>query len=172
MIWHLLGVLISGLACGGIAFMLIKLSKNRLPKWLIPIGAGAGMLGILMIFNYAWYQDKLDLLVYKGIEAEVIDTQRHTNFFKPWGYLYPAISQFTFLDGKSQVIEAQGKKLVQFNQYTFYQEYKDRIETRFYLLECRSREIVETNQQGELLPKSKFERLATESKIYFSLCRN
>lgn len=172
MIWHLLGVLISGLACGGIAFMFIKLSRNRLPKWLIPIGSATGMLAILMVFNYSWYNDKLELLAYKKVEAEVISTKRETNFFKPWGYVYPAISQFTFLDGKSQVQHLDGRKLVQFNQYTFYQEYKDRIETKFYLLECYSREIVETNQQGELLPSSKFEQLPRDAKIYTLLCKD
>lgn len=171
MIWHLLGVLISGLACGGIAFMLIKLTRGRLPKWLTPVAAGSGMLGILMVFNYSWYQDKLDLLAYKQIEVDIVETQRNSSFFKPWGYIYPAISQFTFLDGKSQQIEAQGKRLIQFNQYTFYQEYKDRIETRFYLLECSSREMVETNQQGKLLATSQFERLDSQNKIYTRLCK-
>lgn len=172
MIWHLLGVLIAGLSCGGIAFMLIKLSKNRLPKWLIPIAAGTGMLGLLLLFNYSWYEDKLELLAYKKVEAEVINTKRESNFFKPWSYLYPAISQFTFLDGNKQVVEIDGQKLVQFNQYTFYQEYKDRIETRFYLLECHSRQLVETNQQGELLPSSKFEQLERNSQIYSRLCKD
>lgn len=172
MIWHLIGVLISGLACGGLGYFLIKLSGNRLPKWLIPIGAGAGMLGLLLMLNYSWYEDKLDQLAYKKVEVEVLEVKRERNFFKPWSYLYPAISQFTFLDGKSQVQHLDGRKLVQFNQYTFYQEYKDRIETRFYLLECISQELVETNQQGELLPSSKFEQLPRDAKIYTLLCKD
>ena len=156
MIWHLIGVFVAGLACGGIAYMLVILSKGRLPKWSVPVGAGAGMMGLLLMLNYSWYEDKLDQLAYKGVDVEVIETKRETSFFKPWGYIYPAISQFSFLDGSSLVSEQKGQRLVQFAQYTFYQEYKDRVETHFFLLNCNSKELVETDQQGELLANSQF----------------
>ncbi len=52
-----------------------------------------------------------------------------------------------------------------------YEEYKDRVETHFFLLNCNSKELVETDQHGELLANSQFKKITADSKTYISLCK-
>ena len=51
MIWNLAGVFIIGLCTGAFGYLLRKLSKNRLPKWIIPIAAGGGMFAYLAYYD-------------------------------------------------------------------------------------------------------------------------
>ena len=53
MTWHLLAVFIIGLCLGGMSFFLRKVSRNRLPSWIIPVSAGVGMLGYLAYYDMA-----------------------------------------------------------------------------------------------------------------------
>ena len=55
MIWHLVATFSAGLGAAGIAFLLRSLSKQKLPKWIIPAFAGIGMLGYQIYFEYNWF---------------------------------------------------------------------------------------------------------------------
>jgi len=44
MFWHLIAAIVAGVAGAGIGLLLRSLTRKRLPKWIIPVCAGLGML--------------------------------------------------------------------------------------------------------------------------------
>lgn len=171
MVWNLVGVFIVGLACGAMAYALVKISKNRLPSWLVPVSAGVGMLLLLLAINYRWYADRIDALTYQQVSFEVVETKRTSSFMRPWSYIYKPITEFSFIDGGWKQLNLDNQKLVQFSLYTFYQEVVDRIETKFYLLNCNNAELVEIDSKSKLIPNSEFKIIDKKSKMYTYLCR-
>lgn len=167
MIWHLLAVFISGLALGGFGFLLIKISGNRLPKWIMPVAAGMGMLGYQAYYNYAWYDFKLGQLPERTI---VIDVERNSDFFRPWSYFYPAVSNFTFIDNDVRVFEQDGQQLVQYIYFEMHQEHLDRLESHFYLLNCNKAEQVELDDKGKVLEPAIFKSLERSGLLFQTLC--
>lgn len=145
MIWQLLAVFISGLVLGGFAYLFRRLSRNRLPKWIIPVAAGVGMLGYQAYYNYAWYDFKLGQLPEGTI---VLENKRTSDFFRPWSYVYPAINYFSFIDGESRVFEKEGQRLVQYIFFEMHQEHLDRLETQYYALDCSKAEQVKITAEG------------------------
>ena len=44
MLWTLLAIVVAGLGAAGIALLLRKLTRNKLPRWIVPLFGGLGML--------------------------------------------------------------------------------------------------------------------------------
>ena len=109
MIWHLLAVFIFGICAGSLAFLFIKISRNKLPKWLIPVSAGLGMFSYLAYYDYTWFDFKSSQLP-KG--SVIVEEKRQNHFFRPWSYLLPPVSAFVVLDGTVKDIQQQDRKSV------------------------------------------------------------
>ena len=56
MFWHLIAAIVAGTAGAGIALALRSLMRKRLPKWIIPVGAGLGMLAYTIHYEYTWFE--------------------------------------------------------------------------------------------------------------------
>lgn len=167
MAWHLFAVLIMAVCMGGMAFGLIKLSRNRLPKWLIPAFAATGMLGYLAYYDYDWYGFKRSQLP-EG--STVIRENREASFFRPWSYLYPSVSSFTMLDGKYSVNEQDGQRLVEYFEYTFRKDPIEGLDTQAFVLNCRTLERVPFDRQkGQV--SGAVQELTTQDHIYQQACR-
>ena len=54
MIWELLATIFAGLGAAGLV-MAFRAVFKKLPKWLIPAGAGLGMLFFQVYNEYSWY---------------------------------------------------------------------------------------------------------------------
>jgi hypothetical protein len=54
MIWELLATIFAGLGAAGLV-MAFRAIFKKLPKWLIPAGAGLGMLFFQVYNEYSWY---------------------------------------------------------------------------------------------------------------------
>ena len=55
MFLELLAVIIAGFAGAGVMMLVAKLAGNRLPRWLVPVAAGAAMLGTTISSEYSWF---------------------------------------------------------------------------------------------------------------------
>ena len=53
MLWTLLAIVVAGLGAAGIALLLRKLTRNKLPKWIVPLFGGLGMLGYQIFYEYS-----------------------------------------------------------------------------------------------------------------------
>ena len=167
MIWHLLAVFIIGLCVGAFAFLLRKLSRNKLPSWIIPVCAGLGMLGYLAYYDYTWFDFKRSQLPQESV---VIEQERASNFFRPWSYLAPSVSSFMVLDGKVRETQQDGQRLIEYIRYEFINDYIERLESQAYVLNCT------TGEQLPVLPSDsqapiKVEIIASDSLLYQQLCR-
>ena len=67
-----------------------------LPRWLVPLAAGAGMICYSMWSEYSWFS---------GVSARlpagfvVTDARAESTPMRPWTYLAPLVTRFTALDG-------------------------------------------------------------------------
>lgn len=167
MIWHLLAVFIIGLCVGALAFALRKLSRNRLPSWIIPVCAGIGMLSYLAYYDYNWFSLKRSQL---PAESVVIEQGRASNFFRPWSYVLPSVSSFVVLDGQVRTTQQDGETLVEYIRYEFINDYIERLDSQPYILNCTTGEQLQVPQNGNRAA-STVEFVAHDSLLYKQLCR-
>lgn len=166
MIWHLLAVFIIGLCVGAFAFLLRKLSRNRLPSWLVPVCAGLGMLGYLAYYDYTWFEFKSSQL---PVETVVIEQERSSHFFRPWSYVLPAVSSFAVIDNRVRKSQQQGETLVEYIRYEFINDYTERLETQPYVLNCATAQQLAI-PQGDSTSSIQVESIARDSLLYKQLC--
>ncbi|NLD70217.1 MAG: hypothetical protein GX644_15560 [Limnobacter sp.] len=131
--------MIMAVCMGGLAFGLVKLSRNRLPRWLIPAFAAAGMLGYLAYYDYTWYGFKRNQL---PDGAAIVAEHREASFFRPWSYVFPSVNSFTVLDGKFSEKAQDGRRLVEYFEYTFRKDPIEGLDTQAFVLNCESLERV------------------------------
>ncbi|AXQ92733.1 hypothetical protein ACN9JG_02390 [Cereibacter azotoformans] len=95
MVMDLLATLAAGAGLAGIALLLRRLSGQRLPKWIVPAGAGAGMLLFSVWNEYSWYPRVTAAL---PSEVVVISAPQDRVGIRPWTFLFPVATRFMALD--------------------------------------------------------------------------
>lgn len=88
-------IIAAGFAAAGIVMILNRLTGKRLPRWVVPAGAGAGMILMSLTNEYRWYPRTLDLLP-EGFA--VISTADHRAIYSPWTYVVPYVDRFVAVD--------------------------------------------------------------------------
>lgn len=166
MIWHLIAVFIMGLCAGGIMFLLRKLSRNRLPKWLISVSAGVAMIGYLAYYDYTWFEFKSGQMPSDTI---IVSTQQNKSFLRPWSYIRASTNAFTVFDGHSKAAEQNGQRLVEYYLYTFYKDPIEGLETKSHLMNCALMERASFDKEKpEQMPK--IEKISRSDVMYQKLC--
>lgn len=166
MIWNLAGVFIIGLCAGAFGYLLLKLSKGRLPKWLIPVCAGCGMFAYLAYYDYTWYEFKSSRMPQGSV---VLEEYREADFFRPWSYIVPSVNKFDVIDGQYVRREQDNQLIVQYIVYRFIKDPTERMEQRTQVLNCSTRERVElVGSQQTSVPKVLEQPVPTV--LYASVC--
>ncbi len=98
MFLELIAVVFAGLAMAGVAMLVNKLSGGRLPRWMVPVAAGAGMIAATISSEYGWYQRTAEKLP-EGLE--VVQTVENQSFYRPWTYVRPFTERFVAVDHPS-----------------------------------------------------------------------
>lgn len=92
---ELIATVFAGIGCAGIVMLLNMLSGRRLPKWLMPVAAGAGMIGMTISNEYTWFGRTAERLP-DGVEiALTVDEQ---SWLRPWTQLRPYTKRFVAVD--------------------------------------------------------------------------
>lgn len=91
MFLELIAVFIAGFAGAGIALGLTKVSGGRLPKWLVPIGAGLAMIVATMSLEYSWFERTRSGLPEGSI---VLSSEAGGAPWRPWTYVLPLTDRF------------------------------------------------------------------------------
>lgn len=174
MIWNLLGVFIIGLCSGAFAYLLRRLSKGRLPKWLIPIFAAAGMFIYLAYYDYQWFDFKKSQL---PANSFIYAEQRQKDFFKPWSYIAPAVSQFSVFDGQANIQTQDGARIVEYKEYRFFKDPTERMQVYQHVLNCRLQEGVVMGpiqssglSNGKVSTQPHTQALAADDPLLAKLC--
>ncbi|MEM6409029.1 MAG: hypothetical protein AAF700_11505 [Pseudomonadota bacterium] len=95
MFFELIAVFVAGIACAGIAMMLIMISGRRLPRWITPIAAGAGMIAITISSEYSWFE-RTSARLPEGVAVAMTVEER--SWIRPWTQIWPYTERFVAVD--------------------------------------------------------------------------
>ncbi|MBM9596057.1 hypothetical protein [Roseitranquillus sediminis] len=91
---ELIAVVVAGMAGAGVALLLVRTVRS-LPRWLVPIAAGAAMFTTAIALEYGWYGRTVAGLPDR---MEVVVTRENQAPFRPWTYVAPYIDGFVAVD--------------------------------------------------------------------------
>lgn len=168
MIWHLIAAIFAGLGAAGIGLLLRTLSRGRLPRWIVPVFAGLGMLGYQIHHEYTWFDHKRAQL---PDSARVVASEQRPALWRPWTYAFPLTTAFTVIDedGLSRS-RADGQPLVEFILYRFEMGAADRLEHRPHLLNCATGELVPLDGESGRPQTETLRRLDDGDPLREALC--
>ncbi|MEW9921208.1 hypothetical protein AB2B41_16475 [Marimonas sp. MJW-29] len=92
---ELIATVFAGIACAGVAMLLNIVTGRRLPKWVMPVAAGLGMIAMTIYNEYTWFDRTSDQLP-QGIA--VATTVQEQSWFRPWTQLLPYTKRFVAVD--------------------------------------------------------------------------
>lgn len=168
MLWTIIAIVVAGLGAAGIALLLRKLTGNKLPKWIIPVFGGLGMLGYQISYEYSWFEHQLQR---QPPESVVVASEAGHVFWRPWSYFVPMITAFTVLDSKSVVQqELEGGTVAEFMLYRFEKQHIDHVAHQAHLLNCDTAELLPLDAQKQ--PQlDQLKRIARDDALYRQVCR-
>ncbi|MFI0472378.1 hypothetical protein ACGLWX_06590 [Halomonas sp. HMF6819] len=164
MIWHLIAAVFAALAAAGIGLILRKATGNRLPKWIVPVMAGLGMLGYQIHVEYSWFEHKKAQL---PPSTEVVDSATGTEIWRPWTFVFPMTTQFSVLDRESL---SRSGDVAEFMLYHFERHYTDLVIPQAYVLNCQSRELVPVAAERREPDLDGIRTLRADSTLLQSAC--
>ena len=166
MFWTFVATVFCGLGAAGIALGIRAATAKRAPKWIIPVFAGAGMLGYLIYGEYTWYDHKRSLL---PEQAVVVNTEQEKIFFRPWTFIFPYVTAFSMVDVASISKDTPDSNIVRFTLYRFSQTVTDAVSHRVHLINCQSRELVPLGSDGS--PRvDNMKLLNLQDPLYTTVC--
>ncbi len=95
MFLELLATIFAGIACAGIAMIANLATGRRLPRWIVPIAAGLGMLATTISSEYTWYGRTAERLPEGLTVAMTVEEQ---SWFRPWTQIWPYTKRFVAVD--------------------------------------------------------------------------
>ncbi len=168
MIWHLIAAICAALAGAGIALVLRSLTRKWLPKWIIPVFAGLGMLGYTIHYEYTWFDNTQARLPQGSL---VVASEEGDMLWRPWTMYFPMPLVYTVLDNAhAEVQNAPAGRIARFVLYRFEKQHLvSTVTNHSYQLLCRERAMFQLNDKGEARFDT-FRELAAESPLYQALC--
>lgn len=167
MIWHLVAVFSAGLGAAGIAFLLRSISRQKLPKWIIPAFAGIGMMGYQIYFEYHWFEHQSTR---QPAGVVVTSSQASQVFWRPWTFVYPMTNVFTVVDTHQlQVNHSDDLTLVEFIEYRFEKKYIDVVTHQNYVLNCTQAQIMALSDEGVML-SAQPHNVERDSPLFAAVC--
>jgi hypothetical protein len=98
MILDLIVAVVAGFAAGGIAYLMNRVTGGRLPRWLVPVTAGAAMLGYTIWSEYAW-ADRIQVTLPESVT--IVSANQSAALWRPWSYVFPVTNRMIAIDGGS-----------------------------------------------------------------------
>lgn len=95
MLLEFIAIIAAGFGLAGLALSLDIVLRRRLPKWIIPASAGAGMLLMAVWFEYSWL-DRTTATFPDGVE--VASTNQVRSWYRPWTYVVPLTNRLIAVD--------------------------------------------------------------------------
>jgi hypothetical protein len=120
MFWDLIATVAAGFMAAGIVLFLKRVLRLPLPKWVLPVAAGASMLGYAIWSEYSWFGRVSEALP-PGLV--VATTERSAAPWRPWTYAFPIVTRFVTVDrgGTRTHPAAPGQRLTSVQVWTRWQ---------------------------------------------------
>jgi len=116
MFFELVATFAAGISAAGLALIANHLTGGRLPRWFLPVAAGAAMLGYTVWSEYTWGQRTRAALP-DGVE--VLMTVEESRIWKPWTYLAPQTTRIMALDRRGVQSKPEAPGIVLADLYLF-----------------------------------------------------
>lgn len=168
MIWHLIAAIFAGLGAAGVGLLLRLASGRRLPRWIVPVLGGLGMLGYQIHFEYSWLDHKRAQL---PASATVVEVEYDTMFWRPWTYLFPLASAFSVVDRDGMAPhDTADERLVEYLRYRFERHYRDQVSHQAWLMNCTSGETLPLVGEERRPRLEAMREVATADPLYQAVC--
>lgn len=95
MFFELIGTIVAGIAAALLVWAINRTLKGRLPKWLVPVAAGAAMLTATISSEYSWFSRTQSNMPEGFVVAETVEA---TQFYRPWTYVKPFVNRYIAVD--------------------------------------------------------------------------
>jgi len=113
---ELLAAVVAAVAMAGIGLGLRRMSGGRLPRWFVPVAAGAGLLGFTFWNEYSWYGRVSAKL---PPEISVVWFSREGQPLRPWTFVVPLTTRFVALDRREIAVHPERPGLRIATLYSF-----------------------------------------------------
>ncbi|WP_312257476.1 hypothetical protein [Stutzerimonas nitrititolerans] len=168
MIWHLVAAISAALAGAGVALLLRNLSRNWLPKWIIPVFAGLGMLGYTIHYEYTWFESKQARLPEGSV---VVSSEEGDMLWRPWTMKFPMPLAYTVLDAASaQVEDTEKGRIARFTLYRFEKHHlMSTVKSANYQALCTEKVMFRLNEDGQAKLEAMTE-MQVDEPLYQTVC--
>lgn len=168
MIWHLIAAIVAALGGAGVALLLRSLTRKLLPKWIIPVFAGLGMLAYTIHYEYTWFDYKQARLPQGSV---VVSSEKGEMLWRPWTITFPMPMAYTVLDAaNAQTQDTDKGRIARFVLYRFEKQHlMSTVTSGTYQLLCNEKVMFRLNEAGQ----AKFEtmtELDVGAPLYRTIC--
>jgi hypothetical protein len=95
MLLEFVGTLLAGLAAGMLVFAIRSWKPHLVPKWALPVVAGAAMIVATISSEYGWYGRVSEQLPETFVVAQTVEERAP---WRPWTYVRPYVTRFVAVD--------------------------------------------------------------------------
>jgi hypothetical protein len=96
--FELIATFVAGLGAAGVMLLVNRVLGGRLPKWTIPVAAGATMIGVAVWSEMTWGARTARSL---PDSVEVAERVTDSAWWRPWTYVWPQTVRLVALDTES-----------------------------------------------------------------------
>lgn len=93
--FELIAAIIAGFTLGGMVWIVRRWTGERLPKWIVPLAGGVGLIGFTVWSEYDWFS-RVSAALPPGIV--VVSAPKVSMPLRPWTYVVPLTTRFTAID--------------------------------------------------------------------------
>ncbi|MDH7454177.1 hypothetical protein QF205_14015 [Luteimonas composti] len=98
MLLEFIAIIAAGFGLAGLALSLNIALRRRLPQWIVPASAGAGMLLMAIWLEYSWFERTTSTFP-DGVE--VASTNQARSWYRPWTYVVPLTNRLIAVDHRA-----------------------------------------------------------------------
>lgn len=97
MAFEFIAAIAAALGAAGLILMLNKLLGGRLPKWVVPAGAGLALVSVTITLEYGWYGRVASGLP-EGVTVVWVNDRPQA--LRPWTMVVPMVTEVIAADGR------------------------------------------------------------------------
>ncbi|ARE42112.1 hypothetical protein RGUI_3971 [Rhodovulum sp. P5] len=116
MFLELIATFVAALGAAGLVMGLNMMTGGRLPKWLMPVAAGAAMIAYAVWSEYSWAGRTVAGLPEGVVEVSRVDERIA---YKPWTYIVPQTTRLMAADAGGAATRPDAPALRLVNLYLF-----------------------------------------------------
>lgn len=143
MFLELIAVFVAGFVGAGVMLAAAKLSGGRLPRWLVPVGAGAAMLIATVSLEYSWFERTRASLPEGTV---ILHSEAGGAPWRPWSYVIPVTNRFWALNTSTRLTNAAAPERVL--AQVVQQARWAKPEGRVVMVDCTARVWAEAVPEG------------------------